>query len=241
MSGALLELTAVSKRFGARAVLDQVSLEVARGEALGLIGLNGAGKTTLIRGLLDLGRIDSGHISIAGRAHTVPHARAQLAYLPEHFNPPWFATGLELLRHLTALHGCRFDAAAAAAEAAALDLAEEALIRPARDYSKGMAQKLGLIAAILPGCPLLILDEPMSGLDPKARALVKQRLLALRAAGTTLFFSTHLLADVEMLCDRVAILHAGRIVWQGTPAALTAHFGAVDLETAFLAAIDSAA
>ncbi|MEX2480811.1 MAG: ABC transporter ATP-binding protein [Gammaproteobacteria bacterium] len=241
MTGALLEFTAVSKRFGARNVLDEVSLEVARGEALGLIGLNGAGKTTLIRGLLDLGRIDSGHINIAGRAHTAPAARAQLAYLPERFNPPWFATGLELLRHLTALHGGRFDAAAAVAEAAALDLDDETLARPAREYSKGMAQKLGLIAAILPGCPLLILDEPMSGLDPKARALVKQRLLALRAAGITLFFSTHLLADVETLCDRVAILHAGRIVWQGTPAALTTDFAAADLETAFFAAIDGAA
>lgn len=238
---ALLEFAAVRKRFGTHAVLDQVSLDVARGEALGLVGLNGAGKTTLIRSLLDLVRIDSGRIGIAGHAHTAPAARAQLAYLPERFNPPWFATGLELLRHLTALHGSRFDAAAAVAEAAALDLADEALARPAREYSKGMAQKLGLIATILPRCPLLILDEPMSGLDPKARALVKQRLLALRAAGTTLFFSTHLLADVETLCDRVAILHAGRIVWQGTPAALTAHFDAPDLETAFLAAIDSAA
>ena len=236
---ALLEFAAVSKRFGARTVLADVSLDVARGEAVGLVGVNGAGKTTLIRGLLDLSRIDGGRITVAGHAHTATAARAQLAYLAERFNPPWFATGFELLRHLSALHGVAFDAGAARAEAAALDLDLAALTRPAREYSKGMAQKLGLIAAILPGCPLLVLDEPMSGLDPKARALVKRRLLALREIGTTLFFSTHLLPDVEALCDRIAVLHAGRIVWQGAPDAMLTHYRAGDLETAFLTAIDA--
>jgi len=236
---ALLEFASVSKRFGRRTVLADVNLSVARGEAVGLVGINGAGKTTLIRALLDLGRIDGGHISIAGRAHTATAARAHLAYLAERFSPPWFATGFELLRHLCALQGVAFDGAAARAEAAGLDLDVEALDRPTREYSKGMAQKLGLIAAILPGCPLLVLDEPMSGLDPKARALIKRRLLALRASGTTLFFSTHLLPDVEALCDRVAVLHAGRIVWQGAPESMLTHYRARDLETAFLTAIDS--
>ena len=110
-----------------------------------------------------------------------------------------------------------------------------------REYSKGMAQKLGLVAAVLPRTPLLVLDEPMSGLDPKARALVKRRLAELHAGGTTLFFSTHLLSDVEVLCDRIALLHGGRIVFAGTPAALVAHAGQATLEDAFLALIEQPA
>jgi ABC-2 type transport system ATP-binding protein len=109
------------------------------------------------------------------------------------------------------------------------------------EYSKGMAQKLGLVAAILPRTPLLVLDEPMSGLDPKARALVKRRLGELHAGGTTLFFSTHLLADVEVLCDRIALLHGGRIAFAGPPAELLVQYGCATLEDAFLAAIDTPA
>ncbi len=231
---AMLEFDRVARRFGNRPVLDGVSLTVARGEALGLVGVNGAGKTTLIRGLLDLGRIDDGRITIDGVPHTETAARRGLSYLAERFEPPWFATGYELLRHLAALSGAPFDAAAARTEAATLDLDEAALERPARTYSKGMAQKLGLVASILSGAPLLVLDEPMSGLDPRARVLIKRRLAALRASGTTLFFSTHLLVDVESLCDRIAVLHGGRIAWCGTPAALVAARGATSLEAAFL-------
>ncbi|MGE0485221.1 MAG: ABC transporter ATP-binding protein [Gammaproteobacteria bacterium] len=239
MSVPMLELAGVTKRYGARAVLDGIDLVVGTGEALGLVGVNGAGKTTLIRGLLDLNRIDGGRIVIAGRGHTETGARAALSYLAERFNPPRFATGAEFLRHALALHGARFDAGAAADEAARLDLDPAALCRPVREYSKGMAQKLGLVAAILPRTPLLVLDEPMSGLDPKARALVKRRLGELHAAGATLFFSTHLLADVEALCERIALLHGGRIVFSGPPGELLARHGCATLEAAFLAAIDA--
>lgn len=237
----VLEFAGVAKRYGAREVLHGVSFAVTRGEAVGLIGVNGAGKTTLIRGLLDRIRFDAGTVTLAGRAHTARAARAAVAYLPERFNPPAFATGAEILAYLTALHGRPYDPARAAAEAAALELDAEALTRPCREYSKGMAQKLGLIAAVLPDCPLLVLDEPMSGLDPKARALVKRRLFALRDDGVTLFFSTHLLADVEALCDRLVLLHDGGVRFSGTPTALLAAHGTADLETAFLAAIASGA
>lgn len=233
----LLELAGVTKHYGARAVLRGIDLTVSRGESLGLVGLNGAGKTTLIRGLLDLNRIDGGHVHIAGRAQTTPAARAALSYLAERFNPPRFATGAEFLRHVLALHGQAYEAASAASEAARLDLEPAALARPVREYSKGMAQKLGLLGAILPRVPLLLLDEPMSGLDPRARACVKQRLAELHAEGTTLFFSTHLLQDVEALCDRIALLDGGRIVFDGTPAALLERHAAPTLEEAFLRAI----
>lgn len=237
----LLEFEDVSKRYGSREILAGVSFAIGHGEALGLVGVNGAGKTTLIRGLLDLIRINGGRITIDGLPHTITRARAGLSYLAERFNPPPFATGIEFLRHIMGLHQVPFERAQAESEAAALDLDIDALDRPAREYSKGMAQKLGLIAAILPATPALVLDEPLSGLDPKARVLVKARLGALRDAGRTLFFSTHLLADVDALCDRIAVLNAGSLAFLGTPRELQQAFGADDLDRAFLALIESPA
>lgn len=236
-----LAFCAVGKSFGPRVVLADVTLEVAPGEALGLVGVNGAGKTTLLRALLDLARPDQGSIEVFGSPANQARARAHLSYLAERFNPPGFATGLQLLRYLLALHAQPLAIAEAEAEAAALDLEPAALARPARHYSKGMAQKLGLIACTLARRPLLVLDEPMSGLDPRARALFKRRLAAQKAAGVTLFFSTHLLADVEALCDRIAVLDGGRIVFVGTPAALLDQQGANNLEDAFLSCIGSPA
>ena len=234
-----LEFRSVGKAFSARAVLKDVSFDVEAGETVGLVGVNGAGKTTLIRGLLDLNRFDEGTVSIFERAHTETRARDRLSYLAERFTPPYFATGAELLEYLAALHGVAYEPIAAEREARALDLSPEALALPARDYSKGMAQKLGLIACILPGRPLLVLDEPMSGLDPKARSLFKRRLTELKDDGVTLFFSTHLLVDVESLCDRVVVIDAGRVRFHGTPEELAAATDSTTLEEAFVRCIDS--
>jgi ABC-2 type transport system ATP-binding protein len=236
-----LDLGDVHRAFGGRPVLRGVSLRVAPGEAVGLVGLNGAGKTTLLRGLLDLDRIDAGRIAIFGVPHTRTAARAALSYLAERFQPPAFATGRELLRHLLALHGVCYQPGEAEALAGELDLEVAALAQPARHYSKGMAQKLGLIACILPKRPLLVLDEPMSGLDPRARSLFKRCLAARKAAGSALFFSTHQLADVESLCDRMVVLHAGTVIHDGPPAALLAATGAASLEDAFLLSLERVA
>jgi len=230
----MLELHGLCKRYGARRVLDDVSLDVAPGDAVALVGVNGAGKTTLLRALLDVVRLDAGSIRIAGHAHTATAARAALGYLGERFNPPAFATGGEFLRHLLALDGLACDAARARDEARALELDSAALDAPLGTWSKGMAQKLGLIACVLAAKPLLVLDEPMSGLDPRARALIKARLRALNEAGTTLFFSSHLLADVDALAGRVAVLHHGRLVFDGAPSRFVAAQGAASLEDAFL-------
>ena len=230
----MLELHGLCKRYGARRVLDDVSLSVAPGEAVALLGVNGAGKTTLIRALFDLVRPDAGSIRIAGHAHTATPARAALGYLGERFHPPPFATGSEFLRHLLALDGLAFDAGRARIEAGALELDAAALATPLGTWSKGMAQKLGLIACILAAKPLLVLDEPMSGLDPRARALIKARLRALNEAGTTLLFSSHLLDDVDALATRVAVLHHGRLVFDGAPSRLVTEQGATSLEAAFL-------
>lgn len=234
---AALTLSGLTTRYRQRTVLDDVSFQIADGAATALLGVNGAGKSTLIRAVLDLVDVDAGSIAIFGEAHHKARAREPLAYLGERFLPPHFARGREVLTLLCRLHGVPFDPARAATECHALELDPAALERPAREYSKGMMQKLGLIACLLADRPLLLLDEPMSGLDPQAHALIRERLRALRAAGTTLFFSTHALRDVGELCDRVIVLHAGRVRFDGTVHALALLHPARDLERAFLALI----
>ena len=228
----------VDKSFGDTRVLHDISFSVDSGETVGLLGLNGAGKTTLIRGLLDLNRVDSGEIEICGVSNLKTVARAGVCYLAERFQPPAFATGYELVRHMLALSGHPFSPSELEREADLLELEREALARPVREYSKGMAQKIGLIACVLPQVPLLVLDEPMSGLDPKARSLFKRRLGQLGEAGTALFFSTHLLADVESLCDRILIIHSGRLLFDGQVESLLSSTGLSSLEQAFLATIE---
>ena len=232
-----LRFDAVAKSYGHQLVLDGVGLTVPPGELFGLVGLNGAGKTTLIKGLLDFSGLDGGRIEIFGVDHRRTAARARLAFLPERFNPPYFLTGRDFLTHMADLHGQPYDAERVLDVLEGLDLDPSALSKPARTFSKGMSQKLGLAAALMSSRDLFVLDEPMSGLDPKARALFKRKLLDLREGGGTIFFSTHLLSDVEDLCDRMAILHEGRVRFVGTPGECCRRYDAFTLEQAFLHAI----
>lgn len=234
-SPAALRFEGLRKRFGARVVLEDLTLSVGRGEFFGLVGVNGAGKTTCIKSLLDFAGFDAGSIEIFGVAHTETEARGPLAFLPERFLPPYYLGGRGFLRYMARLHGgSRYAEDAARAMCERLDLDPEALSRPVREYSKGMAQKLGLVACFLGDKPLYVLDEPMSGLDPKARLLVKRELQRLHGEGRTVFFSTHMLADVEELCDRMGVLHAGRIRFAGSPGECRERFGAATLEQAYL-------
>ncbi len=226
-----LRFQAVRKSYGRLRVLQDVDLEVASGGFCGLVGVNGAGKTTLIKNLLDLCAIDGGRIEIFGIPHRQTAARSQLA---ERFLPPHYTTGRDFLTIMRTLHAARYDAGRLEAVLAGLDFEPAALEKPVRALSKGMAQKLGLAATLLSGKPLFVLDEPMSGLDPKARALLKKYLLGLRGRGQTLFFSTHLLSDVEALCDCIAILHGGVLRYVGHPAECCGKFAAPTLEEAYL-------
>lgn len=234
MSEIALRFAQVEKRYAGVPVVSGFSLEVRRGEFFGLVGVNGAGKTTLIKCLLDLCDADGGAIEIFSVPHTTTAARAPIAYLPERFNPPFYLTGRDFLQYTLGLHRTRYDAAGVARIFSALDLEPAALDRPARVYSKGMTQKLGLAACLLSGKDLYVLDEPTGGLDPKARALAKSELAALRRAGRTVFFTSHALADVAEMCDRLAVMHAGRLRFAGTPQELTGRTCAPDLERAFL-------
>ena len=234
-----VQFTNVVKRYADCAVLDGLDFEIHQGESVGLIGVNGAGKTTLLKCLLDLTALDSGDIRIFGRDHRNSAARRDLAYLAEQFMPPYYATGEELLRFLCHLHRQRYSREEAAIESARLDLDPGALSKRARTYSKGMSQKLGLVACLLTRRPLFVLDEPMSGLDPKARALFLRRLTELKVDGTAVFFSTHLLSDVESTCDRIAVLHAGSLRFLGTIEQFIESRHAVDLEDAYLRCVDA--
>ena len=237
-SEAALAFRSVTKCFGATRALDGFDLEVRRGELFGLVGQNGAGKTTLLKCLLDFCEPDSGDIQIFGVTTRTTAARRDLAYLPERFIPPYYLTGRDFLRYMAALHRHAYDEQRVMATFTYLDLDPGALTRAARTYSKGMTQKLGLCACLLSGKSLHVLDEPMSGLDPKARVLFKQELRKLRDDGHTVFFSTHALADVEELCDRMAIVHRGRVQFAGTPRELTSRYAGESIEQAFLACID---
>ncbi len=237
MTETALRFQQVVKRYGPSGVLQGVDLAVQAGECFGLVGVNGAGKTSLIKCLLDFCALDGGAIAIFGQPHDQPASRAPLGFLPERFMPPYYLTGADFIKYLLTLQGVKVDAAAVAAMLAALDLDAAALKKTVRHYSKGMTQKLGLAACLLSPKQLYVLDEPMSGLDPKARALLKQQLRALQQRGSTLFLTSHALADVDELCDRMAILHDGAIRFTGTPADCRAHYGAQTLEQAFLACI----
>jgi ABC-2 type transport system ATP-binding protein len=232
-----LRVAALAKRYGKFAALAGIDIEVAAGEAFGLVGANGAGKTTLIRCMLDLAACDAGAIEIFGVPARLPASRRRVSYLPERFNPPHYLRGEEFLAMMLALAGERYDRNAAQMLLAELELDREALDRPVRTLSKGMTQKLGLAACFLAQRDLYVLDEPMSGLDPVARVAVKAVLRRLGASGRTLFFTSHVLADVEELCTSLAVIDRGSVRWRGAPAELAARYAEPSLENAFMRCI----
>jgi ABC-2 type transport system ATP-binding protein len=199
-----------------RPVLRDLSLEVKRGEIFGFLGPNGAGKTTTIKILLGLVFPDGGSASVLGLPLSDPGWKARTGFLPEH---PYFydyLTPLEYLDYAGRLCGLpasrRRESAMRLLERVALHDARNV---PVRRFSKGMAQRLGLAQALVNDPELVVLDEPMSGLDPFGRRLVRDVILDLRRQGKTVFFSTHILPDAESLCDRVALLRHGSVVKSG--------------------------
>ena len=237
MTPPAIQFRHVIKNYGNKTALQDIDLQIAPGEFFGLVGMNGAGKTTLLKCLLDFCAIDGGQISIFGVDHRSTEARRPLAFLPERFLPPYYLNGSHFLKYMLQLQDIAYDRAEALAMLQSLDLDESALSKPVRDFSKGMTQKLGLAACFLAKKQLYVLDEPMSGLDPRARALLKIRLQQMKTAGGTLFFSSHALADVDEICDRMAILHDGQLRFVGTPEACRAQFQAATLEQAYLSCI----
>jgi ABC-2 type transport system ATP-binding protein len=229
----------VRKSFGRAEVLREIDLDVPPGSCMALTGINGAGKTTLIKCLLDFCELDSGAIEVHGVEHRRPQARTRLAYLPERFTAPYFLTGREFTATMLELFGRRYEEERTRAMFSALDLDSAALDKPVRDYSKGMTQKLGLAACFLAQRDLYVLDEPMSGLDPKARACAKELLLKLKTEGRTLLLTSHSLADVEEVCDQITVLHNGTLAYAGSPPRMRERYGESSLERAFLKCIEA--
>lgn len=204
--------TFTAKRGRPVVALAGLNLTVAPGEVFGFLGPNGAGKSTTIKILMDLIRPTSGQALLFGTATTSHHARQEVGYLPE--NPSFYdtLTGEEYLLFTGRAFGMATQPLRNRAEEVLHRLSLwEARQRPIRTYSKGMVQRLGLAQALLHDPQLYILDEPMSGLDPIGRALVKEIMLELKAAGKGVFFSTHITSDVEAVCDRVGIIQEGQL------------------------------
>jgi len=234
VASAAVRVAGLVKRFGKREALSGVDLEVAPGEAFGLVGANGAGKTTLLKCMLDFCAFEAGRIEIFGAPSAEARARARLAYVPERFLPPHYLRGREFLELTVRLGGGAYSEDAARALLGELALETESLEQPVRELSKGMTQKLGLAGGFLLARELIVLDEPMSGLDPASRVAVKTVLARLRREGRTLLFTSHVLADVEELCTAIAVLERGRVRFRGAPAELCARYAEPSLERAFL-------
>ena len=228
-----LKISEISKSF-TKPVLDAVSLEVRENEIFGFIGLNGQGKTTLIKIILDLLDQDSGEVEIFGTSTIFPKSRERLCYLPEKFQPSLNQTGEEFLKFVLGFYKKNFDAKKAQEICENLDLEPAVLKQKISKYSKGMTQKLGLLAVFLSQADLVILDEPMSGLDPKARIALKRELLAYKNSGKTIFFSSHILSDMDEICDSIAVLNNSKIVYLGSPKSFKEKHQQPDLDKAFL-------
>jgi len=232
-----LTVHGVHKSYEGRKVLEAIDFALNQGEIFGLVGLNGAGKTTLIKIILDLAKAEAGQAQIFGASTSRRETRRQLSYLPEKFQPSRYLKGFEYLDLSLSYYGKKLNSEQAKRGAKGLDLNPQVLDDRVGSYSKGMGQKLGLLGAFLIDAKLLILDEPMSGLDPRARILLKEMLLAARGEGKTIFFSSHILSDIDEICDRIGVIHEGKLFFIGTPAEFKSRYKDASLEKAFLNSI----
>jgi ABC-2 type transport system ATP-binding protein len=226
---AALAVSGLVKRYGNVGALVGVDLVVERGELVGLLGPNGAGKSTLVKIACGLVRPSAGRAEVCGARAGTRDARAALGYLAEFFRFPGWTTADELLRLHQRLNGSE------GGEHERSELLElvglvDARSRHVEEMSKGMQQRLGIAQALVGKPQLLLLDEPTSALDPVGRRTVRALLEELQLRGVSVLLNSHLLSEVELVCDRVAILLGGKVVAAGAPAELASPRG-VEIET----------
>ncbi len=224
-----LAVRELAKRYGSVEALKGVDLEVGEGELFGLLGPNGAGKSTLVKIAVGLVRASGGSAEVAGARAGSRAARASLGYLAELFRFPGWYTADEVLELHQRLAGSR-GGAAERSRLLELVALTEAAKRRVDGMSKGMQQRLGVAQALVGEPRILLLDEPTSALDPVGRRTVRLLLEELRDRGVSVLLNSHLLSEIELVCDRVAILLAGEVVAAGTPAELSRPRG-VELDT----------
>ena len=234
----VLSLSKVSYSIAGMDILKTLDLEVGHQHYYAIAGVNGAGKSTLIKLILDLIRpLPGGDIRIFGNHNQDPDCRDQLAYLPEKFDVKKNITGRQYLDFIAAVYKQSIDRPVIVELAERLDFPPDRLDTRVGGYSKGMVQKLGLVSCFMLDRKLIILDEPLSGLDPRARFHFKELLREDRSRQRTILYSTHLLADAEDLCDQFGILHDGEMKYQGTPVDCMQHYQAETLEQAYMKCI----
>ena len=224
-----IRMRGIVKRYGAITAVAGLDLDVPEATCVGLLGPNGAGKSTLVKIACGLVRPSGGSAEICGAPAGSPAARAALGYLAELFRFPGWYSADELLDLHQRLAGSDGGAAERAELLELVGLAD-ARDRKVEGMSKGMQQRLGIAQALVGAPRLLLLDEPTSALDPAGRRTVRSLLEELRRRGVAVLLNSHLLSEVELVCDRVAILLAGRVVAAGRPVDLARPRG-VDIET----------
>lgn len=220
-------------------VLGTLSLSIEDNHYFALAGINGAGKTTLIKLILDLLRSPNKQdILIDGISSWQVISRNDVIYLPEKFRLDANVSALEYFKLLSGVYKKVFNKERIIRLCEELDFPQAKLVEKSSLYSKGMLQKIGLIGCLFMDFKLLILDEPLSGLDPKARLQIKKLLTQEKANNRTILYSTHMLADVHELCDSFGILHNGSLQFIGTPLECLSRFNAETLEEAYMKCID---
>jgi len=212
-----IEVNNLIKDFIGVRALDKVSLKIRRGECFGLLGPNGAGKTTLMKILLNLISPSSGLAKIFNQPVSNEKIREKIGYLPEKVKIYGFLKGAEFLDYQGKLYGIEYTRRKNRIEECLkiVGMYDERF-RKIEEYSKGMIQRLGLAQAIINEPELLLLDEPTVGLDPISNKEIRGVLLKLKEKGVTIFINSHFLSEIEMICDRVAILHRGHLIKMGT-------------------------
>jgi ABC-2 type transport system ATP-binding protein len=217
----VIEFQSVSKSYnkGKVKAVDDLTLTVAQGEIFGFLGPNGAGKTTTIKLIVGLLRPDSGSIKVNGLdvQENALRTKAMTTYVPDYPAIYERLTGLEYLNFIGDVYGVpKSDRLERIEKWLEIFELGQAVGNPIQSYSHGMKQKIVLIAAILPAPEVIILDEPMVGLDPRASHQLKEFMRQHCDAGKTLFFSTHIMEVAERLCDRIGIIHKGKLVASGS-------------------------
>lgn len=236
MSSVIISFHNIEKQFPEVTALQGLSLQIMQGEIFGLLGLNGAGKTTLLRCLLGLIKPNFGEIFFKGNPLGDGDIQKNFGFLPENFQPYGNLTGRELLRILAWGLGLSSAHVDSLFEQTGLSHQKDKYIRA---YSRGMIQRLGLVIALLKNPEVIILDEPTIGLDPLGQSQILGLLKELNQKGKTVFFSSHTLSQVEKVCQRIAIIHCGRIVFVGKTEELLKKHNSTSLEEAFLSVIKS--
>lgn len=215
----MLDIQHLTKTYGEKKAVDDLSLRIAPGEIYGFIGHNGAGKTTTLKAAVGILQFDAGDIFIGGRSiRTDPlGCKRQLAYIPDNPDLYDFMSGIQYLNFIADIFGIPAAERWARIEplADAFELTGD-LGQPVSAYSHGMKQKLAIIAAWIHDPNLILMDEPFVGLDPKAAHRLKGMMRAVCDGGGAIFFSTHVLEVAEKLCDKVAIIRSGRLIRSGT-------------------------